>query len=102
MLSFTSEVATLIRYVDPKYPVYVTSGATGNGESMDDCSKQYNASRWSFSAVRNNDIGFSSFRAYNATHFEFDHYSVTNGKIVDNFWLVRSKPPYAAQLIAPK
>ena len=80
---------TLDRYVNPKSPVHVVAGTAGNGESIDDCSKDAARYNFTFSAVRSNDIGYGRLRARNASHLEVGFYSVSQSKQLDHFWIER-------------
>jgi len=82
---------TLAVYRDPQYPVHVVAGTAGNGESIDDCSEQADAHRWSFSAVRSNDIGYGRLAAPNATHLELEFFSVTQHATIDRFAIERAR-----------
>ena len=75
------------RYVNPKYPVSIVSGAAGNGESVDGFSgSPYN---WTFSAAKSLDHGYSSMTVHNKSCVSFDFRSIEQGEIIDEFSIVK-------------
>eukprot|EP00037_Helgoeca_nana_P022394 m.228750 g.228750 ORF g.228750 m.228750 type:complete len:316 (+) comp25985_c0_seq1:419-1366(+) len=74
-------------YIRPKYPVHVVAGTAGNGESIDDCSKQADANNWTFSVFRSNDVGYGRLVVPNRTHLQIEFFSVTQDSVLDMFWI---------------
>lgn len=77
-------------YTNPKFPIHIVAGTAGNGESIDDCSKDAALYNWTFSAFRSNDIGYGSLHAHNRTHLEIGFFSVSQAKQVDHAWIRRT------------
>ena len=76
-------------YVNAAHPVYVVSGAAGNGEGVDSLDG-YSAYNWSFSAFRSLDFGFNNMVVHNKTHLEISFFSVVVNTTIDRFWMVKS------------
>ncbi|XP_045500015.1 acid phosphatase type 7 isoform X1 [Colias croceus] len=73
-------------YVNPSAPVHLVTGSAGCQEGRD----HFKHSAASWSAFRSQDYGYTKFKAYNATHLNFEQVSVDLGGIViDHFWLIK-------------
>ena len=84
----TQSNATVVRsYANAPHPVYVVSGAAGNGESVDPFTGA--AYGWTFSAARSLDHGYSRLTVASATRLEVDFFSVDRGAVIDAFALVK-------------
>ncbi|CAG4992567.1 unnamed protein product [Colias eurytheme] len=67
-------------------PVHLVTGSAGCQEGRD----HFKHSAASWSAFRSQDYGYTKFKAYNATHLNFEQVSVDLGGIViDHFWLIK-------------
>ncbi|KAI6188915.1 Purple acid phosphatase [Aphelenchoides besseyi] len=79
--------------VDPPAPVHVLSGSAGCQEYTDMFA---DAGIWD--AVRSNNYGFSHMHVFNSTHLHWQQIRATDGKIEDDFWLIKNKHgPYNAE-----
>ena len=73
--------------VNAPFPVHVITGAAGNGESVDPFTGE--SYRWSFSAARSLDHGYSRLTVVNASHLHVDFYSVDQAAVIDEVMLVK-------------
>eukprot|EP00039_Didymoeca_costata_P006653 m.92141 g.92141 ORF g.92141 m.92141 type:complete len:847 (-) comp13339_c0_seq3:19-2559(-) len=74
-------------YVSPTKPIYIVSGAAGNGESIDKFTGDtYN---WTFSAFQSVDVGYSWLNVHNSTHAQVSFFSVSQNKTIDTAMIVK-------------
>ncbi|PAV80856.1 hypothetical protein WR25_17076 [Diploscapter pachys] len=74
-------------YLDPPAPVHVITGSAGCRENTDIFVEH--PEPWS--AVRSSDYGFGMMRAYNRTHMRIRQLAAYTDKLVDDFWIVKTR-----------
>lgn len=73
-------------YVNPKAPVYLISGSAGCHTP----DAWFTDQPWPWSAVRNNDYGWSVVTVANTTHIRVEQISIDkNEQTVDDFWVIK-------------
>ncbi|RMZ98494.1 iron zinc purple acid phosphatase [Brachionus plicatilis] len=74
-------------YTNPKAPIHIVTGSAGCKENHNPFGPQKD-----FCAFRANDYGYTRMQAFNNTHLYFEQVSDDkNGKIIDNFWIIKDK-----------
>jgi 3',5'-cyclic AMP phosphodiesterase CpdA len=95
---------TFDQYVNPKAPIHVISGAAGNSEmslgdeeypnpSIGSCDVSAPWCAYQSGCVsperRGHDFSYSRVEAHNATHLQWQQYSSTRGRVIDEWWIIR-------------
>jgi 3',5'-cyclic AMP phosphodiesterase CpdA len=90
----TYEAQDMTTYINPQHPVYVISGAAGIQNSHSKELKDKAAD--SPTVVSVDGYSFSLVSVINATHLQLEQIDVTNGTVVDSFWIAKdsSLPPW--------
>jgi len=73
-------------YINPKYPVYIISGAAGNQENQDYTDDVFYG-RWS--VTRSSTYGFGHVTVYNSTHLYWDEYLDEGRAGIDTLWIIK-------------
>ncbi|CAI5452513.1 unnamed protein product [Caenorhabditis angaria] len=74
-------------YINPKAPVYLISGSAGCHTP----DAEFTKTPWPWSAVRNNDYGYSILTVANSTHIHLEQISIDkNEQNVDDFWVIKN------------
>lgn len=95
---------TFDQYVNPKAPIHVVSGAAGNSEmslgdgeypnpSLGPCDISAPWCAFQSGCVspehRGHDFSYSRVVAHNVSHLQWQQYSSTRGKVIDEWWIIR-------------
>ncbi|CAD6193710.1 unnamed protein product [Caenorhabditis auriculariae] len=73
-------------YNNPKAPIYIITGSAGCHTP----DAEFTDKPWPWSAVRNNDYGYSIMTVANGTHLRIEQISIDKKEAtVDDFWIVK-------------
>jgi hypothetical protein len=77
--------------INPKAPIYITSGNAGNYEGHNDPASptpQY------WARFLSNDYGYGRIVVHNSTHLYWEQISSPDRRVIDHLWVVKDKPRY--------
>jgi hypothetical protein len=77
--------------VNPKAPIYITSGNAGNDEGHNDLASP---TPQDWSRFLSNDYGYGRIVVHNSTHLYWEQISSPQRKVIDHLWVVKDKPRY--------
>eukprot|EP00359_Climacostomum_virens_P007149 CAMPEP_0204905838 /NCGR_PEP_ID=MMETSP1397-20131031/5644_1 /ASSEMBLY_ACC=CAM_ASM_000891 /TAXON_ID=49980 /ORGANISM="Climacostomum Climacostomum virens, Strain Stock W-24" /LENGTH=455 /DNA_ID=CAMNT_0052074773 /DNA_START=79 /DNA_END=1443 /DNA_ORIENTATION=- len=78
--------------INPKAPIYITSGNAGNEEGHNDLASP-TPQLWA--RFLSNDYGYGRIVVHNATHLYWEQISAPQRQVIDHLWIVKDKPSYA-------
>jgi hypothetical protein len=78
--------------VNPKAPIYITSGNAGNSEGHND---KASTTPQDWSRYLSNDYGYGRITVHNSTHLHWEQISSPLQQVIDFLWVVKDKPRYS-------
>mmetsp|Transcript_32628 Transcript_32628/g.56686 ORF Transcript_32628/g.56686 Transcript_32628/m.56686 type:complete len:449 (+) Transcript_32628:1585-2931(+) len=90
-LTVSSDYDSLNMHVNPKAPVYITTGNAGNHKGQNDPISR-TPQLWSL--VRSDTYGYGRLKVYNKTHLYYEQTSAPNSETVDYVWIVKNHTEY--------
>lgn len=87
-LTVSSELDEANRHVNPRAPVYITTGNAGNRKGHNDVISR-TPQEWA--TAFSEDYGYGRLVVYNATHLYFEQFSAITKNMIDFLWIVKSR-----------
>ena len=86
-----SEEDTEFMHFNPRAPVYITNGNSGNVEGHND---EASSTPQLWSVYTTEMFGYGRLTVHNKTHLYYEQFSTNYQQIIDHLWIIKDKPRY--------
>lgn len=73
-------------YIDPKAPIYITTGGPGNDESQTPLTPNATLTWY---VTGSDELTYSVMQVYNSTHLWWEQWLTKNDSLTDSFWVIK-------------